>query len=53
MVKFLHNSMGHILYIVICFFPTPQDIVELEEILKRAKGVLSSVKKNRFWQEAT
>lgn len=48
MVKFLYNSVGHILYIVICSLPGPQDIVELEEILKRAKGVLSSIKKEQI-----
>lgn len=30
MVKFLYNSMGHIVYVVIPPLPTPQDTVKLE-----------------------
>jgi len=43
MIEFLYISVGHIVYIVIPPLPTPQDIVELEEKLKRAKQVINSI----------
>lgn len=52
MVKFLDNSMAALC--VLSFPPclSPQDIVELEEILRRAKEVIDSMKKRRFSYEA-